>query len=334
MLQFIGRRILYMIPTLILISIVSFLIIQLPPGNFLDTMVANSGTTGDSIDAATLQALTVRYGLGDPIYVQYWKWISNIFLHGDFGQSFQWGQPVSTLVAQRLPLTVVLAISTLLLTWLIAFPIGVFSAIRQYSPLDYTFTTIGFLGLAIPNFMIALILMYLGFALFGLSVGGLFSLEYANAAWNLGKVIDLLRHIWVPIIVLGSAGTAGLIRILRANLLDELRKPYVVAARARGVPERRLLIRYPLRVALNPFISTVGWILPALVSGEVIVAQVLSLPTTGPMLLQALVSQDMYLAGSIILLISVLTVIGTLISDILLAKLDPRVRLRVTGVQR
>ncbi|WP_152362787.1 ABC transporter permease [Microlunatus speluncae] len=328
MLSYIARRLAFMVPTLILISIVSFVIIQLPPGDYLTTLVAQLSAQGETIEAGQLEALKQRYGLGESVFVQYTKWISAILLEGDFGQSFEWGRPVADLLSQRIGLTVVLALSTLLLTWVIAFPIGVYSAVKQYSPGDYVATTVGFLGLAIPNFMIALALMYLGFRLFGLSVGGLFSPQFVDSGWNLGKLLDLIGHLWVPMIVLGTAGTAGLIRILRANLLDELRKPYVVAARARGMPERRLLIKYPLRVALNPFISTVGWILPALVSGEIIVSQVLSLPTTGPLLLSALTSQDMYLAGSIILIVSVLTVIGTLLSDIALAWLDPRVRLR------
>ncbi|UED86275.1 ABC transporter permease [Streptomyces profundus] len=316
-----------MIPTLFGISVVAFAIIQLPPGDFLTTLVSRMENQGERMDEAQLAALRERYGLGDPIVQQYLKWMGNILLHGDFGQSFEYSKTVSSLVMDRLPMTIVLAVTTLLLGWVIAFPIGLYSAVRQYSPGDYLATTVGFLGLAIPNFMIALILMYLGYSLFGMSVGGLFSPEFEDAAWNLGKLLDLLAHLWVPVVVLGTAGTAGLIRILRANLLDELRKPYVVAARARGMGERRLVWRYPLRVALNPFVSTVGWVLPGLVSGEVIVSQVLSLPTTGPLLLGALRSQDMYLASSIILIVSVLTVIGTLLSDILLAWLDPRVRL-------
>lgn len=328
MLNFIIRRVLYMVPTLILISIVAFLIIQLPPGDFLTTLVAKMQAQGEMVDQAHVAALEVRYGLNEPIYVQYVKWMGGILTDLDFGQSFEWNRPVADLVADRLPLTIVLAVSTLMLTWIAAFPIGIYSAVKQYSIGDYIATTIGYIGLAVPNFMIALILMYVGFRYFGQSVGGLFSREYVDAAWNLGKLLDLLGHLWIPLVVLGTAGTAGLIRILRANLLDELRKPYVVAARARGVPERRLLVKYPLRVAMNPFISTIGWVLPALVGGEVIVAQVLSLPTTGPLMLSALTSQDMYLAGSIIMIISVLTVIGTLLSDIALAWLDPRVRLR------
>lgn len=331
MLRYLIRRVIYMVPIVFLISVVAFAIIQLPPGDYLTTMIAEMQSQGESVDEAQIEALRQRYGLGEPIYVQYAKWISGIVLHADFGQSFEWGRPVVDLLGQRLPLTVLIAVGTLLMTWIIAFPIAIYSAVKKYSVGDYVFTTIGFLGLAIPNFLIALVLMYVGYRYFGQSVGGLFSPEYANSTWNIGKVKDLLGHLWVPLVVLGTAGTAGLIRILRANLLDELQKPYVVAARARGVPERHLLLRYPLRVALNPFISTVGWVLPTLVSGEVIVAQVLSLPTTGPLLLSALTSQDMYLAGGIILMVSLLTVIGTLISDLLLAKLDPRVRLGAMG---
>ncbi len=328
MLSFMLRRIAYMILTLFLISIVAFIIIALPPGDYLTTLIAQMRASGGDVDPGRIAALEVRYGLNQPEVVQYLKWISAIVLHGDFGQSFQLNRPVADVLAQRLPLTVTIAVFTLLFTWAVAFPVGVYSAVRQYTVGDYIATTIGFLGLAIPNFLLALVLMFIGYRYFGQTVGGLFSPDYIDAGWNLGKFLDLLSHLWVPIIVLGMAGTAGLIRVLRANLLDELRKPYVVAARARGVPERRLIMKYPLRVAMNPFISTVGWILPVLVSGEVIVAQVLSLPTTGPVLLASLTSQDMYLAGSIILIMSALTVIGTLLSDFALAWLDPRVRLR------
>lgn len=327
MLRFMARRVLYMVPTLILISIVAFIIIQLPPGDYLSTVVAQMSSRGETLDQGQLLAFKERYGLGDPAIVQYFKWISAVLTDFDFGQSFEWNQPVAELLRDRLPLTIIISVVTLLMTWVIAFPIGIYSAVRQYSVGDYLATTIGFLGLAIPNFLIALVLMYIGYEFFGQSVGGLFSPQFADADWNLGKIIDLFSHLWIPILVLGTAGTAGLIRILRANLLDELRKPYVVAARARGVPEWKLLLKYPLRVALNPFISTIGWVLPGLVSGEVIVAQVLSLPTTGPLLLNSLTSQDMYLAGSIVLMVSVLTVIGTLVSDVALAWLDPRVRM-------
>ena len=327
MTAFIIKRIAFMIPTLILISIVAFIIIQLPPGDYLTTVISQLTADGGTVDPEQVRALRERYGLGDPIYVQYFKWISGIVLRGDFGQSFQWDRPVAALVMERLPMTMLIAIGTLFVTWVIAFPVGVYSAVKQYSVGDYLATTIGFIGIAVPNFMIALVLMYIGFAYFGQSVGGLFSPQYVDAPWSFDKFLDLLAHLWVPLIVLGTAGTAALIRILRANLLDELHKPYVVAARARGVAENVMVLKYPLRVALNPFISTIGWILPMLISGDIVVGRVLSLPTTGPLLLYALISQDMYLAGSIILIVSVLTVIGTLVSDILLAWLDPRVRL-------
>jgi peptide/nickel transport system permease protein len=328
MIAYIVRRVLYMIPTLFLISVASFVIISLPPGDYLTTIIAQMRAQGGEVDQSRIAALQLRYGLDSPLWVQYFKWIGGV-LTGDFGESFQLNRSVSSVLAQRLPLTIVISFCTLMFSWIIALPVGLYSAVRQYKIGDYIATTIGFLGLAVPNFMIALVLMYIGYRYFGQSVGGLFSPDYVDARWNLGKLLDLLSHLWVPIIVLGSAGTAGLIRILRANMLDELRRPYVVAARARGVPERKLILKYPLRVALNPFISTIGWVLPALVAGEVIVAQVLSLPTTGPVLLISLTSQDMYLAGSIILVTSLLTVIGTLLSDFALAWLDPRVRLRM-----
>lgn len=326
MIQYIARRILLMIPTLIAISIVSFIIIQLPPGDYLTTLVAGLAAQGESVDPEALKALEERYGLGQPIYVQYFKWISGIVLRGDFGQSFAWNRPVKDLIWDRMAFTVLLSVSTLIFTWVVAFTIGIYSAVRQYSPGDYVATFFGFLGLATPDFLLALILMYVAFKYFGQSVGGLFSPEYVEAPWSWAKVVDLLKHLWIPVIIIGTSGTAGLIRIMRANLLDELHKPYVVTARARGLSERKLLLKYPVRLALNPFISTVGWTLPALVSGEAIVAVVLSLPTTGPLFLRALQSQDMYLAGSFIFLLSTLTVIGTLLSDIALAWLDPRIR--------
>jgi peptide/nickel transport system permease protein len=327
MLQFALRRILYMIPTLIIVSILSFIIIQLPPGDYLTTYVTNLRATGEIIDEATLAAMEQRYGLGQPVYVQYWKWISGILLRGDFGQSFEWNQPVSELMWGRLGLTFTISLSTLLFTWLVAFPVGILSAVRQYSASDYVSTVIGYIGLATPNFLLALVLMYIAFRYFNQSVGGLFSPAYTDALWSWGKVWDLFKHLWIPVIIIGTAGTAGLIRIMRANLLDELHKPYVTTARAKGMSEWRLILKYPVRIALNPFVSTVGWTLPILVSGEAVVAVVLALPTSGPLLLRALLSQDMYLAGSFIMLLSMLTVIGTFVSDILLAWLDPRIRL-------
>jgi peptide/nickel transport system permease protein len=326
MIGYVAWRLLYLIPTLFAISVVSFAIIQLPPGDYLTAMIAELSEQGQIVDNDQVLALQQRYGLGDPIYVQYWKWISGILTRGDFGQSFQWDRPVIDLIMSRLPLTILISVTTILFTWIVSFPIAVYSAVHQYSIGDYIATTIGFLGLAVPNFLIALVLMYVGLEFFGHSVGGLFSPEFQDAPWSWAKVADLLAHLWVPVVVLGTAGTAALIRVLRANLLDELHKPYVVAARARGGKEGTLLVKYPLRVALNPFVSTVGWLLPLLISGDIIVGRVLSLPTTGPLLLNALISQDMYLAGSIIMIVSVLTVLGTLLSDILLAWLDPRIR--------
>ena len=325
MLQYVLRRILYMIPTLILIAVVSFIIIQLPPGDFLTSYIAQLSQTGETVDEATIAALRKRYGLDQPYYVQFFMWVWGM-LHGDFGQSFEWNRPVSQLIWERLALTVAVSTFTMVFTWILSFPIGVYSATHQYSGGDYFFTFLGYIGLATPNFMIALILMWIAYSVFGASVGGLFSPQYVEAAWSWGKFLDMLNHLWIPAIVIGMGGTAGLIRTLRANLLDELHKPYVVTARAKGVPERTLLWRYPLRIAIIPWISTVGWSLPGIISGETITAVVLSLPTTGPLLLRALQSQDMYLAGSFIMLLSFLTVIGTLISDILLGWVDPRIR--------
>ncbi|MCX7795280.1 MAG: ABC transporter permease [bacterium] len=325
MLQYILKRILYMVPTLVLISVVSFIIIQLPPGDFLTSYIAQLSQTGETVDEATIAALKKRYGLDQPYYIQYFMWVKGMF-QGDFGQSFEWNRPVSQLIWERLGLTVAVSIFTMLFSWALSFPIGMYSATHQYSIGDYFATFIGYIGLATPNFMIALILMWIAYSVFGASVGGLFSPQYVEAPWSWGKFLDLLNHLWIPAIVIGMGGTAGLIRTLRANLLDELHKPYVVTARAKGVPERRLLWRYPLRMAIIPWISTVGWSLPGIVSGETIVAVVLSLPTTGPLLLRALQSQDMYLAGSFIMFLSFLTVIGTLVSDILLGWVDPRIR--------
>ncbi|HEU5329884.1 MAG TPA: ABC transporter permease [Thermomicrobiales bacterium] len=327
MLQYFIRRILLAIPTLFAISLVSFVLIQLPPGDFLTSYAALLAQQGDStIAGQQLVALQNAYGLNQPVYVQYWKWISNILLHGDFGQSLEWHLPVSTLIWNSMGVTLALTVSTLLFTWLLAIPIGVFSATHQYSPMDYVFTFLGFIGLAIPGFMIALVLLWVSFRYLGMDVGGLFSRQYQNAPWSVGKVIDLLKHFWVPLVIIGLEGTAGLIRTMRANLLDELHKPYVIFARARGLDERKLTWEYPVRVALNPFVSSAGFSLPGLINGATIVGIVLSLPMHGPMLLRALLSQDMYLAGAFILLIGALTVIGVLISDLVLAWLDPRIR--------
>lgn len=325
MAKFILRRILMAVPTLLAVSVVAFIIIQLPPGDYLTSYIANLRASGDALDQQEIEALADRYGLGQPMHIQYLRWMGGV-LQGDFGYSMEWRVPVGDLIWERLALTVVLSFGTLMFTWLLAIPVGVLSATRQYSLVDYVATFLGFLGLGIPDFLLALVLMWIAFAYFNQSVGGLFSPEFVDAPWGWSKVADLVKHLWIPMLVLGTSGTAGLIRTMRANLLDELHKPYVTTARAKGLTEKRVVWKYPVRVALNPFVSTVGWTLPQLVSGSTIVSVVLSLPTTGPLLLRALTSQDMYLAGSFVFMLSVLTVIGTLLSDILLAWVDPRIR--------
>jgi len=325
MLVFALRRILWMIPTLVIISIISFAIIQLPPGDYLTAYIAALEESGETIQQDEVAALRARYHLDEPYLVQYLKWLGGM-LHGDLGMSFEWNRPVGELIGERLFLTSMISLITLLVTWAIAIPIGIFSAVRQYSVWDYVFTFLGFIGLAMPGFLLALILMFVGYRVFGVSAGGLFSAAYQGAPWSWGKFVDFLAHLWIPVLVIGLSGTASLIRVMRANLLDELRKLYVTTARAKGVAPIKLLLRYPVRVALNPLISTVGWLLPNIVSGSVIVAVVLGLPTTGPLLLRSLMNQDMYLAGSMVMILSTLTVIGTLLSDLLLLWLDPRIR--------
>jgi peptide/nickel transport system permease protein len=324
---FIVRRILYFIPTVFVISIVTFILIQLPPGDYISAYAAELEASGQEADAALIAALRNRYGLDQPIYVQYFKWISGILTRGDFGHSMQWNRPVSDLIWERIAWTFGISFLTIIFTWILAFPIGIYSATHQYSPFDYVFTTIGFIGQGIPDFLLALVLMWVAFSVFGQDIGGLYSEAYRNAPWSWGKFVDLLKHLWIPVVVLGMSGTAVLIRTMRANLLDELRKPYVVTARSKGMSEWQLILKYPVRVALNPFVSSIAYVLPALVSGATIISIVLSLPTTGPIQIRSLMSQDMYLAGSIFLLLASLTVLGTLISDILLAVVDPRIKL-------
>ncbi len=327
MLAYIVQRVLLIIPMLIAISILSFAVIQLPPGDFLTSYVAQLRQEGDEVDEAELESLRQRYGLGQPAYVQYFKWIYGVLVKGDWGQSFEWQKPVSELIWERLGLTMALSMGALLVGWFIAIPVGVYSATHQYSWLDYLMTTFSFIGLGTPGFLLALIVLFLAQSWLGMNVGGLFSDEYVLEPWSWPKIVDMLKHIWVPMLIVAVNGTAGNIRITRANLLDELNKPYVETARAKGVRERALIWKYPVRVALNPFFSTVGWSLASLVSGTTLVAMVLSLQTTGPLLLRSLTSQDMYLAGSFLFLLSTLTVIGTLLSDVLLAVVDPRIRL-------
>jgi peptide/nickel transport system permease protein len=325
MLAFIIRRTIAMVLTLIAVSMVAFAIIQLPPGDYLTSYIASLSATGDQVDPRVIENLRIQYGLGEPFYVQYWKWITGV-VQGNFGQSFEWKRPVWELIWGRLGNSVMVEGLAVIVMWFIALPIGIYAAVRKYSLGDYLATVAGFIGLAVPNFFFALILMYLAYIWFGTTMGGLFSPEFETARWSLPRLWDFLSHAWAPVLVLATGGTAELIRILRANLLDELKKPYVVTARAKGLPEWKVILKYPVRLALNPLVSTIGWLLPALVSGSVIVSVVMNLPTAGPMLLRSLTTQDMYLAGAIILLLSVLTVIGTLISDILLALIDPRIR--------
>lgn len=331
MLTYIGRRLLQLIPLLVAISMVVFLIIQMPPGDFLTTYVDQLKLSGTDVAESTIIHLTAQYGLNEPIYVQYWIWIKNIVLHGDMGTSFQWNLPVSQVIGERLALTMLISVISLAIVWAIAIPVGIYSATHQYSVGDYVFSFLGFIGMAVPGFLIALILVYVIFDTTGVSITGLFSPEYQDAPWSVGKVLNMLPRLAIPVILVGLSGTASLIRVMRGMLLDELSKQYVITARAKGVGETKLLFKYPVRMAINPLVSTIGWTLPALISGEAIVGIVLNLPTTGPVLLKALMVQDMYLAGSFLLILSVLTVIGTLLSDILLAALDPRIRFGGAG---
>jgi peptide/nickel transport system permease protein len=326
MLRYVIKRILYMIPTLFGLSLIAFMIIQLPPGDYVTSLIASMQDSGANVDPRQVERMREVYGFNDPIWIQYLKWISGILFRGDFGYSFEWNRPVSELIWERMGSTLAISIASLLFVWAVALPIGIYSAMRRHSVGDYVFTFMGFIGLAVPNFILALTLMYVSYRFFGQSVGGLYSPQYIDAPWSWDKFLDLLNHLWIPIIVIGTSGTAAMIRVLRANLTDELHKPYVITAKAKGLPEYKVVLKYPVRIALNPFVSAIGWVLPELVSGVTITAIVLNLPTAGPLLLRALISQDMYLAGSFILLMGVLTLIGMLVSDLLLALLDPRIR--------
>lgn len=327
MLAFLVRRVLYMVIVLLAISVISFLIIELPPGDYMTSYITRlKQTGGGTITEDQIAALRHHYGLDLPVYMRYLRWMGNLF-QGDLGWSFQFNEPVLKLIRERLGLTLVISITTVLFSYAVAIPIGIYSAVNQYSLGDYILTVIGFAGVAIPNFLLALLAMFFLFRLFGLSMGGLFSPQYATASWSWGKFVDLMKHLPAPVLIIGLANLTWLIRIMRGTLLDELNKPYVETARSKGLSEIYLLFKYPVRIALNPILSTVGYILPAVFSGSAIVAIVLNLPTIGPLLFGALVSQDNYLAGSIVLILSALTVLGTLISDLLLAYTDPRIRL-------
>ncbi len=327
MARYMLQRFIYLVFLLWLVTIVTFVVIQLPPGDYLSTYISRlEQQAGDVVTEEMIQALKAQYGLDLPMHQRYLKWLGSVF-RGDFGFSYDWKKPVRELIGERLALTFTVAILSTLVTYLIAVPIGIYSATHQYSLGDYIATVWGFIGLSIPSFMLALILLFLAFKFFGVNLSGLFSPEYIDAPWSTGKVVDLLKHLPIPVLVLSMGGAAGLIRVLRATLLDELQKQYVVTARAKGVSEAKLLFKYPVRVALNPLVSNLAWLFPALISGDTIVAIVLGLPTAGPMLFRSLITQDTFLTASILLFMTILTVIGTTVSDILLVIVDPRIRM-------
>jgi peptide/nickel transport system permease protein len=331
MLSYIIRRLFAGILTIWAASVLAFLVIQLPPGDYVTAYIANLQSMGTTVRAEEAAALRQQYGLDQPIYVQYAKWMG-LMLRGNFGVSMEYNRPVREVIGDRLAMTMVVSVASVIFIWIVAFPIGIYSAVRQYSWGDYLATLIAFTGIAIPSFMLALIVLYVGFKYLGMqSIGGLFSPEYMQAPWSLAKLWDMLTHLPTPAIILGLAGAAELIRIMRANLLDELRKPYVVTARAKGLAEHRVILKYPVRAALNPFVSTIGYLFPFIVSGSIIVSLVLSLPTVGPLLYKALIAQDLFLAGTILLLLAIMTVVGTFVSDLLLMWVDPRIRLGMEG---
>ena len=325
MATYLAGRVVYAIVAVFIISVISFILIQAPPGDYLTAQVTRLQGSGLKLDEAQLENLKAQYGLDKPLHVQYFRWVGQMF-RGNFGYSFYYRFSVVYLLAAYMPFTITLALITLAFIYIISIPIGIISAVKQYSVFDYVFTILGFIGLAIPNFVLALVVMYFFYKTFGISIGGLFSREYVDAAWSLAKLGDLVRHLWAPVIVVGVAGTAGIIRVIRAAMLDELGRDYMQVARAKGLSEFKLIMKYPVRVALNPILSTIGWQLPNIIGYFIIAGIVLNLPIIGPVLLNALTAQDMYLAGAIILLLSVMTVIGTIVSDIFLALADPRIR--------
>lgn len=325
--KYLLRRLSYALFTVWVISLLSFAVIQLPPGDYVSDLVDDLRAQAGDVSPEWEERMRQVYGFDDPFLVQYVKWMKNILTRGKFGYSFYYRRDAVEMITERLPMSFALSFLSTMFVWVVALPIGFYSAVNQYSATDYAASFLGFFGMAIPNFLLALIVLFLTYKYMGGAVIGLFSPEYASAPWSWAKVADLLKHVWVPMVIIGLSSTAGLIRTMRANLLDELNKPYVETARAKGLSETRLLIKYPLRHALNPFVSTLGWMLPSLVSGETIVSMVLNLPTSGPILYRALIQQDQYVAAGFILMLSTLTVIGTFISDLLLAWVDPRIRL-------
>ncbi|MBM4459551.1 MAG: ABC transporter permease [Chloroflexi bacterium] len=326
MIFYLIRRVMMLVPILILMSMVAFFLIELPPGDYVSFRIQQLRMSGVEVSEDEAQRLMIQYGLDRPLPARYWRWVSGIVLRGNFGWSLQWNKSVNEILSERIPMTVTISLLALLLSWTVAIPIGIFSATHQYSVMDYVFTFLGFIGVATPGFLLALIIAWVLFAQFGFSMLGLYSKEYLDAPWSFAKFVDLLKHIWLPLILVGMGNTAATIRVVRNNLLDELRKQYVITARAKGLTEWGLLLKYPVRVAINPLLSTVSWVLPGLISGAVLIDIVLSLQTTGPVLLRAVLAQDMVLAGSIVLILSALTVVGALLGDILLALVDPRIR--------
>ena len=326
MLGYIGRRVLQIIPLFFGLSVIIFIIIQLPPGDYVSMQIEQLRLTGGDVSQAEIDSLRRMYNLDKPLYEQYLHWMEGILLHADLGRSMERGLPVSQVIGDRLALTVIVSLLTLAFTWTTAIPIGIYSATHQYSFMDYFFTFVSFLGISVPGFLIALVILFAVFSRTGVALTGLFSPQFVDAPWSMARLIDMLKHIPVPMVIIGLSGTAGLIRVMRGMMLDELQKQYVITARAKGVEERTLLWKYPVRLAVNPLISTIGWVLPTIISGETLVSIVLNLPTMGPLVLKALMAQDMPLAGSFLLVTGTLTIFGTLLSDILLAWLDPRIR--------
>lgn len=331
MLAFILRRLVMLGPILFLISIVSFVIIELPPGDWVTYQIESLRASGVELNQEEAERLIAMYGFDQPAYMRYYRWMEGIIVDFNFGWSFQWNRTVNELLAERLPLTLTISVLALFISWIVAIPIGIYSATHQYSPMDYVFTFFGFIGLATPGFLLAMVLAWILFRYFDFSSLGLYDVEYMGQPMDMDKFLSMLQHLVLPLLIIGLAGTGATIRVMRGNLLDELKKQYVITARAKGVSEMRLLFKYPVRMAINPVLSTIGWVLPGIFSGEVLVSLILGLQTTGPLLLRAVLAQDMFLAGSIIMILSALTVVGTLLSDILLAVIDPRIRYEGVG---